>query len=137
MSSQKSNIDLSQEISSSQEKSNHTLEESDIIELFSVFSQDQTLSTKNIGLPCENIGNSCWLSAIIQSLVHCPLVMSSIDYYTKLNIRLFPPSIIALFDIIILSKCYNSQSNTSLSALVGDEMTIIRKTNEYNSSQSQ
>ena len=59
------------------------------------------------------------------------MILSSIEHYAKLKIEKFPASVIALIDLVILSKYFVTQSNTSISALVGDDFKTFDRQSKY------
>ena len=60
-----------------------------------------------------------------------PMILSSIEHYAQLKIDKYPTSVIALIDLVILSKYFVTQSNTSISALVGDDLKIFDQQSKY------
>ena len=93
---------------------NTNLNNSFICQLHSLNLILNETSYSNIGMSCCNILNTCWLSSLLQCLVHCnPLVVYMNDILESLTEMLSVNITMRLFELIIISR-YNYNSTKLL-----------------------
>ena len=89
------------------------------------FNQNYDHLTKTkCGVPCANIGLTCWLSSLIQSLVHCSNLVDLIERNARDSIKYYSPQIATIVELVILCR-FSTQDGTILCTLF----------NEWNGSQ--